>query len=136
MINDIIEEIINHLSPISIILFSMTNKNNYKLCCKNKYYQRFNQNKSLIACNMNQTYIINKDLYMCGRKYNGVIYHQLTLIYKNVISVHCNDDHCIFFTKYGVYCIGRYLTKSIDEPFPLPISSHDILFIVSGGHNT
>lgn len=150
IINDILGEIINHLSPISMIIFSITNKNIHQLCQQNQYYQIFNQNRQQMDCGLYYTMIINNNrLYTMG-VFNGgqlakesEITYSPTSIATNVISVHSGDRHCIYLTSQNVYGMGSNLYGQLGlsilpdyKVTILPINVHDVLSIFCAADRT
>lgn len=135
MIKDILIEIINHLSPIAMIPFSLTCKTNYELCNLNMNYQLFTQNRSTISCGSNYTMFIDKDLYMSGVKSTGEMVDNKdylyipTLIHKKVISVHAAERYFIFMTKDFVYCVNEQQLYKVCD-------SYHVLFISAGYNRT
>ena len=131
-------EIINHLSPITMIIFSITNKNINYLCRQHQYYKIFNQNTKKIDCGHYYSMIIkNHHLYSMGAYPNTlstVNHYDPTLLCKGVISVHCGSHHCLFFTSKHVYGVGsnQYGQLGLDlkeDLHILPFSPHDVLCI-------
>ncbi len=142
MINDIITEIINHLSPISTFIFSMTNHNINKLCQQNINYQIFKSNIVKIGGGSSYSMIIKDNhLYQCGNIFNMT--YLPTLLYKNVISVHCGEKHCIFITNKDVYGLGCNYNGQLGfnelrdyDLIKLNFNIEDILNISCGGNHS
>lgn len=125
--DDMLIEIFNQL-PIYYIPY-ICNKRLYNLANNYNYFNLFKKQLSTMSCgDRMSTFIRNQQLLIMGKNYQQYNF-------KNVISTHCGDKHCVVWTKDYLHELNNNI-DSHNTSNILCENSYDILGIASGDYHT